>query len=59
MLTNTVLQTKFPESRYPGKFDIYGSSHQLFHILVVFAVVTQLIGILNAFDYNRLNRKCL
>ncbi|KAK1245174.1 hypothetical protein MKX08_004803 [Trichoderma sp. CBMAI-0020] len=41
--------TKFPESRFPGKFDIYGSSHQLFHIFVVFATVAQLIGILVAF----------
>lgn len=52
-------QTKFPESRYPGKFDIYGSSHRLFHILVVFAAVTQLIGILKAFNYNHENRTCL
>lgn len=36
-----VLQTRFPERQYPGKFDIYGSSHQIFYILVVFAVVTQ------------------
>ncbi|UKZ53531.1 hypothetical protein TrVGV298_007323 [Trichoderma virens] len=53
-----ILQTKFPESRFPGKFDIYGSSHQLFHILVVFATVTQLIGILDAFDYNYVHRTC-
>ncbi|KAL7940022.1 mPR-typeG-protein-coupled receptor [Trichoderma barbatum] len=52
------LQTKFPESRYPGKFDIYGSSHQLFHILVVFATATQMNGILDAFDYNYINRTC-
>lgn len=58
ILTSMVLQTKFPESRYPGKFDIYGSSHQLFHILVVFATVTQLVGILDAFDYNFHNRTC-
>ncbi|UKZ59270.1 uncharacterized protein TrAtP1_000588 [Trichoderma atroviride] len=50
--------TKFPESRFPGKFDIYGSSHQLFHIFVVFATVAQLIGILVAFDYNYANRTC-
>ncbi|KAE8161269.1 mPR-like GPCR protein [Aspergillus tamarii] len=59
LLGALIYATKFPESRYPGKFDIYGSSHQLFHILVVFAAVTQLIGILNAFDYNHANRKCL
>ncbi|KAL7902405.1 mPR-like GPCR protein [Trichoderma sp. SZMC 28014] len=53
-----VYVTRFPESRFPGKFDIYGSSHQLFHILVVFATVAQLIGILVAFDYNYANRTC-
>ncbi|RAH63891.1 hemolysin III family protein [Aspergillus aculeatinus CBS 121060] len=53
-----VYATKFPESRFPGRFDIYGSSHQLFHILVVFAAVTQLVGILSAFDYNHLHRTC-
>ncbi|KAK3358134.1 mPR-like GPCR protein [Lasiosphaeria hispida] len=50
--------TKFPESRYPGKFDIWGSSHQLFHIMVVLATVTQLVGILEAFDYNFFHRTC-
>ncbi|OKP07152.1 ADIPOR-like receptor SPBC12C2.09c [Penicillium subrubescens] len=50
---------KFPERWYPGKFNIYGSSHQLFHILVVFAVVAQLTGILWAFDYNYTNRTCV
>ncbi|KAM0263407.1 hypothetical protein ACHAQJ_001263 [Trichoderma viride] len=58
LLGALIYATKFPESRYPGKFDIYGSSHQLFHILVVFATVTQLIGILDAFDYNYVNRTC-
>ncbi|KAK3293281.1 mPR-like GPCR protein [Chaetomium fimeti] len=50
--------TKFPESRYPGKFDIWGSSHQLFHIMVVLATVTQLVGLLQAFDYNYFHRIC-
>ncbi|KAF9883100.1 hypothetical protein FE257_004108 [Aspergillus nanangensis] len=59
LLGALIYATRFPESRYPGKFDIYGSSHQLFHILVVLAAVTQLIGILNAFDYNHVNRTCL
>ncbi|UKZ79331.1 hypothetical protein TrVFT333_007081 [Trichoderma virens FT-333] len=58
LLGALVYVTKFPESRFPGKFDIYGSSHQLFHILVVFATVTQLIGILDAFDYNYVHRTC-
>ncbi|KAL6790214.1 hemolysin-III related domain-containing protein [Trichoderma sp. SZMC 28013] len=58
LLGALIYVTRFPESRYPGKFDIYGSSHQLFHILVVFATVAQLIGILDAFGYNYANRKC-
>ncbi|KAH8129736.1 hypothetical protein FP744_10004487 [Trichoderma asperellum] len=58
LLGALIYVTKFPESRFPGKFDIYGSSHQLFHILVVLATVTQLIGILDAFDYNYSNRTC-
>ncbi|KAL6825591.1 mPR-typeG-protein-coupled receptor [Trichoderma sp. SZMC 28015] len=58
LLGALIYVTKFPESRYPGKFDIYGSSHQLFHILVVFATVSQLVGILTAFDYNIKNRTC-
>ncbi|PLB49962.1 mPR-like GPCR protein [Aspergillus steynii IBT 23096] len=59
LLGALIYATRFPESRYPGKFDIYGSSHQLFHILVVFAAVTQLIGILDAFGYNHANRTCV
>lgn len=51
-------KTRFPESIRPGKFDIYGSSHQIFHVLVVLATVTQLVGLLEAFDYNYNNRVC-
>ncbi|KAK1624113.1 hypothetical protein BDP81DRAFT_484353 [Colletotrichum phormii] len=54
-----IYATKFPERIFPGKFDIVGSSHQLYHILVVFATVTQLIAVLKAFDYNYGNRVCL
>ncbi len=41
-----------PERLRPGKFDIWGSSHQIFHVLVVAAAVAHLIGLLKAFDYN-------
>jgi adiponectin receptor len=42
----------------PGRFDIYGGSHQLFHVLVVMATIVQLVGILEAYDYNYNNRIC-
>lgn len=49
--------TRFPESRYPGKFDLCGS-HSVFHILVVCAAVVQLMGYLDAFDYAQANLTC-
>lgn len=42
---------RFPESRNPGKYDIFGSSHQIFHVMVVLAAVSHLTGLLKAFDY--------
>ncbi|SMR54452.1 unnamed protein product [Zymoseptoria tritici ST99CH_3D1] len=42
--------TRYPESSYPGKFDLWGS-HSIFHVLVVCAAVVQLVGYLDAYDY--------
>ncbi|KAL5416863.1 hypothetical protein PMIN03_001928 [Paraphaeosphaeria minitans] len=42
---------RFPERVYPGRFDIWGSSHQVFHILVVLAAMSHLVGLVKAFDY--------
>lgn len=56
--TNECLQTRVPESLGPGKFDIFGSSHQIFHVLVVLATTLHLGGILSALDYNYHNRIC-
>ncbi|KAI1660414.1 HlyIII-domain-containing protein [Daldinia decipiens] len=54
-----VYATRFPESISPGLFDIYGSSHQIFHVLVVLATGVHLAGVLDALDYNYYNRQCL
>lgn len=40
-----------PERLRPGRFDIWGSSHQIFHVLVLMAAATHLTGLLKAFDY--------
>ncbi|KAJ5547620.1 hypothetical protein N7513_004854 [Penicillium frequentans] len=53
-----VYTTRAPESLGPGKFDIFGSSHQIFHVLVVLATTLQLVGILSALDYNYHHRVC-
>ncbi|KAL2829090.1 hemolysin-III family protein [Aspergillus pseudoustus] len=49
--------TRFPESKYPGKFDLCGS-HSIFHILVVCAAVVQLVGYLGAFNFAQTNLTC-
>ncbi|CAG8198045.1 unnamed protein product [Penicillium salamii] len=56
-LIPVALKTRFPESQYPGKFDLLGS-HSIFHILVVCAAVVQLMGYLDAFDYAQVNLIC-
>ncbi|RKU47543.1 hypothetical protein DL546_006186 [Coniochaeta pulveracea] len=43
---------RFPERTAPGKFDIWGSSHQIFHIFVLLAAASHLVGMAKAFDYH-------
>ncbi|KAF3007495.1 hypothetical protein E8E13_005343 [Curvularia kusanoi] len=42
---------RIPEKWAPGRFDIWGSSHQIFHVLVVMAAASHLLGLVKAFDY--------
>lgn len=46
-----IYAARVPERLMPGKFDIFGSSHQIFHVLVVCAAWAHLTGLLRAFDY--------
>ncbi|PSK34993.1 hypothetical protein B9Z65_1576 [Elsinoe australis] len=50
--------TKFPESWRPGSFDIYGSSHQWFHILTVGTVLLHLRGLWAGYDHNYHEQRC-
>ncbi|CAL3963564.1 hypothetical protein PZA11_001146 [Diplocarpon coronariae] len=43
---------RWPERSWPGSFDIWGSSHQLFHVLVIMAASSHLYGLLKAFDFH-------
>ncbi|KAI0879393.1 hemolysin-III channel protein Izh2 [Hypoxylon argillaceum] len=51
---------RWPERSSPGTFDIWGHSHQLFHILILLAAASHLKGIAKAFDYhhNILDTRC-
>nr|OQO24851.1 hypothetical protein B0A51_10338 [Rachicladosporium sp. CCFEE 5018] len=46
-----IYAARIPERWQPGRFDIVGSSHQIFHVLVVLAAAAHLVGLLKAFDY--------
>lgn len=41
---------RWPERSAPGSFDIWGNSHQLFHVLILFAAAAHLKGMAKAFD---------
>jgi len=43
---------RVPERLYPGQFDICINSHQIFHIMVVLAIISHLRGLVNAFHYH-------
>jgi adiponectin receptor len=49
--------TRIPEKLMPGKFDFFGSSHQIFHCFVILGVVFHYIGCLDAFYY-RFDNEC-
>lgn len=51
ILGATIYAARIPERLAPGRFDIWGSSHQIFHVLVVLAAVAHLVGLVRAFDY--------
>lgn len=43
---------KVPERIWPGRFDIVGASHQIFHVMVLFGAAAHLAGIVKAFNFN-------
>ncbi|KAJ2973377.1 hypothetical protein NQ176_g6647 [Zarea fungicola] len=59
MLTGVAfLVSRFPECWLPGKFDIWGCSHQIFHCFVVLGTVSHFVGILSGYDYNYTHPRC-
>lgn len=43
------LQFRIPERLAPGKFDIWGSSHQIFHVAILFAMYMHVTALLQGF----------
>ena len=48
---------RYPEKKHPGKFDFFGSSHQLLHFSVVIGASFQYLGCLDAY-YSRFEYLC-
>ena len=46
-----IYTARVPERWFPRQFDIFGSSHQIMHVLVMFGAWSHSIGLLKAFDY--------
>lgn len=46
---------RIPERWWPGKFDIVGNSHQIFHVLVVIAACCHGKGLIGAYEYAHQN----
>ncbi|KXJ87656.1 mPR-like GPCR protein, partial [Microdochium bolleyi] len=53
-----VYATHFPESSRPVRYDIWGASHQLFHVLVVMGALAHLYGIVSAAEWNHRHPRC-
>jgi len=46
-----IYAARFPERLAPGRFDLLGASHQIFHCFVVMAALAHLKGLVTAFDF--------
>ncbi|KAM7538432.1 hypothetical protein Aperf_G00000068986 [Anoplocephala perfoliata] len=53
-----VYALRIPECFYPGKFDIWFQSHQIFHVFVVLAALVHLNSILEIAEYRHSRREC-
>lgn len=45
---------RVPECWYPGHFDHFFSSHQIFHVLVVTAAIVHYVGIIRFYEWRQL-----
>mmetsp|Transcript_1476 Transcript_1476/g.5564 ORF Transcript_1476/g.5564 Transcript_1476/m.5564 type:complete len:481 (-) Transcript_1476:2403-3845(-) len=46
-----VYATQFPECAFPGKFDLFFNSHQVFHVAIVLAAYTHYIAVVEAIEW--------
>lgn len=42
---------RYPEKRFPGKYDFFFNSHQIFHVLVIAGASSHYIGLVKSYEY--------
>jgi len=50
-LGTAIYAARIPERWFPRRFDIYGASHQIMHVLVICGALSHTTGLLKVFDY--------
>ncbi|KAL9579055.1 MAG: hypothetical protein Q9212_005332, partial [Teloschistes hypoglaucus] len=53
-----VYVARVPERWYPVRFDVWGASHQIFHVMVLAAAGCHLVGLLRAYEYRKMGLVC-
>lgn len=53
--TNSVWYCQFPESFFPRTFDLFGSSHQIMHIMILAGCMIYTVGLLENYDFAHSN----
>lgn len=51
-------KARVPERWSPGRFDVWGSSHQIFHVLIVLAALAHLQGLMKASHHAHTAARC-
>jgi adiponectin receptor len=46
-----IYAARIPERWFPRRFDIWGNSHQIMHVLVVCGALSHTVGLVKAFEY--------
>ncbi|KAJ5644780.1 hypothetical protein N7507_010791 [Penicillium longicatenatum] len=54
----TLFVCRFPERMSPGTFDIWGHSHQLWHVFAVLGSVSHVVALVASFNYRRVQDTC-
>ncbi|EZF35383.1 hypothetical protein H109_01082 [Trichophyton interdigitale MR816] len=53
-----IYERQVPERWFPGKFDIWGHSHTIFHSMVALGMCVHFVGLLEALEYTYYNSQC-